>query len=248
MQKFRDYIYCDEDRISSFISQIPELNKLETSGSYEKNTGVDGGTDLKLVKLGTAISERTLTSYSVNNNPLEQIINWVLVADNAINYEGDEISLDDKDKLIVFNGKMSMPEMSENIEVLNMFAKNTALFDMIPMSEEDREKMQFIKETDNIPVLLELDSDYIFNCNLKKDFIIGNKDDFLDNLDEEITIIGRIDNVYNSEEKVEIYDLSKNVFKLNRAVRRKIPKESLEDAIIYEEGPLVKITPIIIYR
>ena len=248
MQKFRDYIYCDESRISSFISQITELNKTEISGSYERQTGVDGGADVKLVKFGTAVSERTSTIYSLNSSPLEQIINWVLDGNNAINYEGDEISFDDKDKLIVFNGKMSMPEMSENMEIFNMIAENTALFDMIPMSDEDREKMRFIKETDNIPVLLELDSEYIFSCNLKKDFIIGNKDDFLDNLDEEITIIGRIDSVYNSEEKVEIYDLSKEVFKLNRAIRRKIPKESLKDAIIYEDGPLIKITPIIIYR
>ena len=248
MQKFRDYIYCDESRISSFISQITELNKTEISGSYERQTGVDGGADVKLVKFGTAVSERTSTIYSLNSSPLEQIINWVLDGNNAINYEGDEISFDDKDKLIVFNGKMSMPEMSENMEIFNMIAENTALFDMIPMSDEDREKMRFIKETNNIQVLLELDSEYIFSCNLKKDFIIGNKDDFLDNLDEEITIIGRIDSVYNSEEKVEIYDLSKEVFKLNRAIRRKIPKESLKDAIIYEDGPLIKITLIIIYR
>ena len=82
-----------------------------------------------------------------------------------------------------------MPEMSENMEIINSLAKNTALFNMIPMSDDDREKMAFIKESDNIPVLLELDSDYIFNGNLKKDSIIGNKDDFLDNLDEEITSI-----------------------------------------------------------
>ena len=93
-----------------------------------------------------------------------------------------------------------------------------------------------------------MDSDYIFNCNLKKDCIVDNKDDFLDNIDNEITIIGRIDKIYNSEEDVEIYDLAKEVFKINRAIRRKIPKESLKDAIIYERGPLVKVTPIIIYK
>ena len=148
----------------------------------------------------------------------------------------------------MLSGKMTMPEMSENMEIINSLAKNTALFNMIPMSDDDREKMAFIKESDNIPVLLELDSDYIFNGNLKKDSIIGNKDDFLDNLDEEITIIGRIDKVYNSDEEVEVYDLSKEVFKLNRSIRKKIPKNNLEGAIIYENGPLIKITPIIVYK
>lgn len=141
-----------------------------------------------------------------------------------------------------------MPEMSENMEIINSIAKNTALFNMIPMSDDDREKMTFIKESDNIPILLELDSNYIFNGNLKKNSIIGNKDDFLDNLDDEITVIGRIDKIYNSDEEIEIYDLAKEVFKLNRSIRRKIPKDSLDGAIICESGPLVKITPIIIYK
>ena len=45
-----------------------------------------------------------------------------------------------------------------------------------------------------------------------------------------------------------MYDLAKEVFKLNRSIRRQIPKENLEGAIIYENGPLIKITPIIVYK
>lgn len=248
MLKFRDYIYCDNNRLSSFISQISELNKMETSSSYEKQIDVDGTGNFGVAKLKTGAKETTATIYSFHNTPLEQITNWVLDSNNAVNYSGGDIDVGDKDKLIVLNGKMSMPEMSENVELLNVFARNSALFEMVSMSDKDKHAMGFIKESESIPILLEADSDYVFNCNLKKEFIIGEKDDFLDNLDDEITVIGRIDKVYNGEENVEIYDLSKEVFKLNRIVRRKIPKESLKDAIIYEKGPLVKITPIIIYR
>lgn len=248
MQKFRDYIYCDENRINSYISQITELNKLEVSASYEKATDVDSGIDIKLAKVGTIISEKTSTSYTVNSNPLEKIVNWTNTDDNAINYDGQVLEAEDKDKLIVLNGKMTLPEMSENIEIINMLAKNTELFDMISMSDDNKKTMSFIKESDNVPILLELDSDYIFNCNLKKNCIIIDKNDFFDNIDDEITIIGRIDRIYNNEENIEIYDLAKEVFKINRAMRRKIEKDSLKDAIIFEKGPLVKITPIIIYR
>ena len=241
MQKFRDYIYCDVSKMNSYISQIPELSKIETSGSYEKTMSVDGEGKLVVAKFGTTLNEKNSKNYTLNINPMENFVNWVYDEKNAI-------EKDDRDKLIVLSGKMTMPEMSENMEIINSLAKNTALFNMIPMSDDDREKMAFIKESDNIPVLLELDSDYIFNGNLKKDSIIGNKDDFLDNLDEEITIIGRIDKVYNSDEEVEVYDLSKEVFKLNRSIRRKIPKNNLEGAIIYENGPLIKITPIIVYK
>ncbi|HIQ65423.1 MAG TPA: hypothetical protein IAC85_06775 [Candidatus Faecenecus gallistercoris] len=248
MQKFRDYIYCDVSRMTSYISQIPELSKVETTSTCEQTTDVDSGLDIKIVKAGTTLSEKSSTNYTLNSSPMERFVNWSCDEENAINYDGEKLQFDDKDKLIVLNGKMSMPEMSENMEMINTIAKNTALFNMIPMSDDDREKIAFIKESDNIPILLELDSDYIFNGNLKKDCIIGNKDDFLDNTDDEITIIGRIDKVYNIEEDIEIYDLVKEVFNLNRAIRRKMPKESLKDAIIYEKGPIVKITPIIIYK
>lgn len=248
MQKFRDYVYCDENKMKSYISQIPELSKTETSESYERNTEVDGKGDFAVVQFGTTANEKKSKVYTMNINPMENFITWICNEKNAINYNGENIEQSDKDKLIIFNGKMTMPEMGENMEIFNTLAKNTALFDMVPISNEDREKMAFVKESDNIPILLELDSDYIFSANLKKDSIIGNRDDFLDNLDDEITIIGRIDKINNSNEKIEIYDLAKEIFKLNRSIRRKIPKESLDGAIIYENGPLVKITPIIIYK
>ncbi len=248
MQKFRDYVYCDENRMHSYISQIPKFSKIETSGSYERTTAVDGEGNLVVAKLGATLNEKKSKNYTFNINPMENFVNWVYDEKNAINYNGENLEIDDRDKLIVLNGKMTMPEMSENMEMINSIAKNTALFNIIPMSDEDREKMAFIKESDNVPILLELDSKYIFNGNLKKDSIIGNKNDFLDNIDEEITIIGRIDKVYNSDEAVEVYDLAKEVFKLNRSIRRQIPKEKLEGAIIYENGPLIKITPIIVYK
>lgn len=248
MQKFREYVYCDLDRMSLYINQIPELSKIETSNSYEKTTEVESGFKVPLVNAGTTLNETQTKNYSINQNPMENFINWACNEKNAINYDSKELKIDDKDKLIVFSGKMTMPEMSENIELLNSFARNSSLFDMAPISDDDRRKMQFIKENDNIPVLLELDSDYLFNFNLKRKSILGNVDDFLDNIDDEVTVIGRIDKIYNIDEQIEIYDLIKEVFKLNRAARKKMGKDFLKDAIIFENGPLVKITPIILYK
>ena len=248
MQKFRDYIYCDENRINSYISQIEELNKIEVSSSYERETSVDGGLSVPLVKAGTNLSEKTSSNYQLNVNHLENMVNWANNNKNAINYDGEKLDEQDKDKLIVLNGKVTIPEMSENMEAINALAKNSSLFDIMSVSDEDRQKLSFIKKSENIPVLLELDSDYIFNCNLKIENLKISSDDFYDNIDEEINIIGRIERVYNTEGDVEIFDLTKEIFKLNRTVRRKLPKENLKDAIIVEKGPLVKITPIIIYK
>lgn len=248
MQKFRDYIYCDEKRINSYIGQITELNRIKVNDSYEKEVSFDGGIKMPIAKAETALTEKTRTNYSFNTSSLEQIVSWACEEKNAINYEGQTLENKNKDNLIMLSGKMSIPEMSENIEILNSLANNTDLFSIIPISDDDKKNLSFIKTSDSIPILLELDSDYIFSCCLKKDSLLINYNDFFDNIEEEINIIGRIDKIYDDDEEIEIFDLTKEIFKLNRAVRRKIPKEQLKDAIIVEHGPLVKITPIIIYK
>lgn len=52
--------------------------------------------------------------------------------------------------------------------------------------------------------------------------------DFLDNLDDTITIIRKIDRVYNDKDQVEIYDIAKEILNLNRAVRRKLENNELQ--------------------
>jgi len=72
--------------------------------------------------------EKNSKNYTLNINPMENFVNWVCDEKNAINYDGENLEIDDRDKLIVLNGKMTMPEMSENMEIINSLAKNTALF------------------------------------------------------------------------------------------------------------------------
>lgn len=105
MQKFRDYIYCDISKMNSYISQIPELSKIETSGSYEKTTSVDGEGKLVVAKFGTTLNEKNSKNYTLNINPMENFVNWVYDEKNAINYEGENLEKDDRDKLIVLSGK-----------------------------------------------------------------------------------------------------------------------------------------------
>lgn len=249
MQKFREYIYCDERKMNSYIQQIPELLKREIAGSYEKKKTVEGGLKVKFLAAGTTMDETQTNNYELDKNLMEDFINWCSNQENAINYKGETLQTEDAENLIIFSGKMLMPEMGENLELLNSIAKNTELFDMIPITDKDRKMMGFIKESDNIPVLVELDSsDYLFNCTLKKESIIGSKDDFLDNIGTNITIIGRVEKIFNSDEAVEVYDVTKETLKLNRIIRRKIDKESLKDVIVMENGPLVKVTPLIAYK
>ena len=58
---------------------------------------------------------------------MENFVNWVYDEKNAINYEGENLEKDDRDKLIVLSGKMTMPEMSENMEIINSLAKKYSI-------------------------------------------------------------------------------------------------------------------------
>ncbi len=248
MQKFRDYLYRDENRIKTFISQIEEIRDIEVSSSHETNSNIQAGGNLGIAKGESSIGDRVIHNIQKDNNQTEIIIEWASNKKNAINYLNEVLNESQKEDLIVLTGKCTIPEMSENIEMFNTVAQNTALFSMINISQEQKKYLGFIKESNSIPLLLENDSDYLFSMNVDKNKLLIPIDDFYDNIGEEIHIIGRIEKIYNCEEEIEIYDLSKEVFKLNRMIRRKLPKDKLEGALIKESGPLVKILPIIIYK
>lgn len=248
MQKFRDYIYYDENKINSYINQIKEFDRIEVSNSHEIGSTIDGGINFQIAKVKGIVNEKTLSNFKINTSNLEKFMDWVNNKENAINYDGEILDENDREKLIVLSGKITIPEISENFEIINSLAKNSTLFDMISITDEDRKTLSLIKQSNSIPILLELDSDYIFNFNIKKEYLIISSEDFYDNIDENLTVVGRIDKIYNTEDDVEILDLTKEIFHINRAIRRNLPKENVKDALIYEKGPLIKITPIIIYK
>ena len=70
----------------------------------------------------------------------------------------------------------------------------------------------------------------------------------MENLDCQVTVIGRIDKVYNNENQIEIYNLAKDYLNINRAILRTIPDNDKKDIAAYRDGPLVKLTPILVYR
>lgn len=250
MQKFRDYIYCDNNKIKLYIGQIKEFQELETGNSCERDTIVNGKLDAKLVKVGTELKETKTTNYTTNINDLERIISWCLKDNNAVYFDcNTKLDNSDKDKMIFIEGKMTMPEMAENIELLYSLMGNGDLFATLPLeqSDENLRTLSLIKESDTIPIILETDSDYLITCLIRRE-LIDNVSDFLDNLDETITIIGKIDRVYNDNDKIEIYDMAKEILKLNRTMRRSMKEEDLKNMVLNEDGPLIKITPIIVYK
>lgn len=248
MQRFRDYLYCDKTKFNLFYNQIKEFECNKSMEVVNKETTIDAGVNVPFAKAGTAIKEMSSSSFDIQRSNLESFVNWTNNDENGIIYCGQELDNSIKDCIIVFTGRLEIPEMSENIEILNSILKNDMFNNYIDISEEDKKNISYINVSNNIPVILDCNENYLFNFNVKSQYLEEGKNEFYENIGDEVTVIGRINNIYNSEDPVEIYDLYKEIFNLNRAIRRKIPADSLKDAIITENGPLIKVTPIIIYK
>lgn len=248
MQRFRDYLYCDKGKFNLFYNQIKEFDSSKSMEVVNKETTIDAGLTVPFAKTGAAIKEMTSTNFDIHKSNLELFVNWANNENNALIYSGQELENSTKDCIIVFTGRLEIPEMNENIEIVNSIFKNDLLSDYINVSEEEKKKMSCINESDNIPAILDCNEKYIFNFNIKNQYLMEGKDDFYENIGEEVTVIGRINGIYNSDDTVEIYDLYKEIFNLNRTLRRKIPKDSLKTALITENGPLIKVIPLIIYK
>lgn len=248
MQSFRNYLYYNEEKTTSITNQIEEFNSTKTTSEYSRTTNVGGQAKIIVADAEVSTSETKFDGYTINTTILEKFVNWSLNEKNAINYSGQTLKNEEKDKIIIIKGKMYTPEMSDNIEAINTLKSNKELMEYVAMSEEDKKMINYIKEGDKIPILLECDSEYIFNFIVKKEYIKGDIGEIYDNLEEDITVIGKIENIYNTKESIEIYDMAKEVFKISRSIRRQLDTKDLKDLIITEKGPLVKILPLVIYK
>jgi len=94
---------------------------------------------------------------------------------------------------------------------------------------------------------MDISNNYVVNCSIIKKNLKENLSDFFESIEDEITIIGRIDKI-NLTGKIEIFDIAKECLKINRTLRRKMAPEQLENITVFEEAPLIKITPLIIYK
>ncbi len=247
MKKFRDYMYIDKERVNSYLNQINEYKKDIKSESYKKTSAVDGEANMMIAKTSASINEEKTINYNYNEDQIEKLIEWSLDKKNAINYTSGKLDNNDKDKLIIVTGNIFIPEVSQNLEMINTFNSMKEILSYANFSNEDIEKLSLIKGSNNIPIILENEGDYLFCTKIQKDNMTNSSEQISD-YEDEITILGKIDKIYNTNEKVEIFNLARDYFKINRTMLRSMNQDSLETMIVKENGPLIKITPIIIYK
>lgn len=248
MQKFKKYIYCNDEMLYDFINQIEELSSFEKIKEKEKITSVGGKGGIPGAKLETQMSENTKTVVENRTSEIEQFINWANNFNNSLNINEQIPNENDKGCICILNGKAFLPEKVEEFELFESFKDNLALFSTIDgIDMESIEQAQLLKNSSSIPILIDISNNYVVHCPIIKKHLKETLNDFFESIEDDITIIGRIDKI-NLTGKIEIFDIAKECLKINRTLRRKMTPEQLESITISEEAPLIKITPLIIYK
>lgn len=248
MQKFRKYIYCNNDMLKDFIEQIDELSSITKEIEKESYSSVNGSGGVTLAKIGSQLSESTKTISESRLSDVEQFISWSNNNRNSLSLNNNIPKQKDKGVISIITGRAYLPEKVNDFELLESFKDNLELLSTVEgVNLEDIAKTQLLKNSNSVPILIDIKNDYVISCSIIKKYLKENVSDFFESIDEEITIVGRIDNIY-LDGKIEIFDIAKESLKINRAVRRKMTIQQLKDVTVYEDAPLIKITPLIIYK
>lgn len=158
--------------------------------------------------------------------------------------------------LYYFDLNENNDEYSENHLIKNTFIKKNAQFTVLQIAEQlaairglsslkgligDKMKELIAQDDlsqnalnyvlDNnaiIPIYTESDNNiYYFNFD-------NNNEDVIEKLDDNITVVGKIKNAKTG--RVKVFDLLKEVFNVNRSMRRQMPKNDEDKTIVYLEA------------
>lgn len=248
MQKFRRYIYCNYELLNDFIGQVSELSTIIKETGKEKLSSINGTGSIGVAKINSEISESTKTIFESRINDVEQFISWCGISGNSLNINKNIPNIDDRGVICTLNGKAYLPDKVSDFQIFESLKDNIAFMTSVPgIKEEDVQQAQILRNSSCIPILMDTIDNFVISGLITKKHLKEDINDFLESIDEEIAIIGRIDNIYLTGE-VEIFDIAKECLRVSRAVRRRMEPASLKDIAVYEEAPLIKITPLIIYK
>lgn len=228
---FENYIYCNRNMIVSYISQI-------------KNT------KSKSVSLELTLPFLKMSSDFTFNKDITELSNeelCILFENIFIKYEGeyyfdlDENSVEYQDKMskntfIKKTAQFCVPDMAEKLDAIRGISSIKGLIedkmgDFVGQDEQSQLALNFILENNlnsTIPIYTKIGGDiYYFNFENKNE-------DVIEKLDDDITIVGKIKSIKHG--KVKVFDLLKEMLKVNRSLRRQISKNDEDKTQIYLEG------------
>lgn len=253
--EFRDYLYLDENRINKYYKEIGGIIPDKDKELIENNIELDAGGGIKFAK---ANGNHTKTKQVEINRTyeVEDILRLLEIElqkgekVNFFNLDDDDVDINTvpKGSIIKFEGELEVPHEFDEIDFIKTMLNNPAtseqfMKDIVSSNPSDEEIFKLlVKDGREIPVYFDLEELALYS-NIKSENLNVEYDEFENYIGDEVTIIAKIEK-YDRKEKIKIYDKYKDLFKINRAMRREIEGE---DGDIYIEGPGKKVSIIAIY-
>lgn len=225
------YIYCNRKLIISYISQIknnPKAKKvnlelslpfLKISSNFEFNKDIKELSDEELCILFESIFQKYngLYYFDLDENNDEYSENHLI-----------------KNTFIKKNAQFTVLQIAEQLDAIRGLSSLKGLIgdkmkELIAQDDLSQNALNYVLDNNAIiPIYTESDNNiYYFNFD-------NNNEDVIEKLDDNITVVGKIKNAKTG--RVKVFDLLKEVFNVNRSMRRQMPKNDEDKTIVYLEA------------
>ena len=259
---FRDYLYLDKNRINKYYKQIcgvipnKEKKLIEKNANLDTSAGVKfekvNGNQTKSKQIDIGISYETEDVLQLFEQKLQKFEQKLQKEDKSKFFdlydEGIDIDTISKGAIVKFEGKLEVPHEFDEIDFIKKVLNNPKtsdyfIKDIINNNSSDEELFKvLLKEGGEIPIYFSL-NDLILYSNIKSENLTVRYDEFESYIEDDVTVIAKVEKCH-AKGKIKIYDKYKELFKINRAMRREIEDN---DGDIYVDGPGKKISIIAIY-
>lgn len=252
---FRDYLYLDKNRINKYYKQIGGVIPNKEKELIEKNTNLDASAGMKFAKANGnhTKSKQIEIDISYETEDVLQLFEQKLQKEDKSKFfdlddEGIDINTIPKGAIVKFEGKLEVPHEFDEIDFIKKVLNNPKtsdyfIKDIINNNSSDEELFKvLLKEGREIPIYFSL-NDLTLYSNIKSENLTVRYDEFESYIEDDVTVIAKVEK-YHDKGKIKIYDKYKDLFKINRAMRREIEDN---DGDIYVDGPGKKISIIAIY-
>lgn len=248
---FRTFIYLDQEKMYSYLSQIDDKyanQPLEIS--KKKTRGGSFGTDHLGVNVGTEIEEKR----NFTKDLIKDYDRFEKKLEELGGREYFDLVLDDYDintvpgmSIIRVNGSFEIPEQFDMYSIAQNFMP-LITSQIETSSEDERELMEAFmgKASADIPIVIENEDITIAGklntCNLKEEYA-----ELEDYNEQDVYILCKVVGKMQKE-KVDIFNPLKDFIKLPRAVRRGMDSDNQGLEPILIDGPVLKVEVIAIYK
>lgn len=259
--EFRNFLYLDESMLDDYLGMIQGYNLDGSSVTVSTEKNKQGGLGIK--GLGVSAGKTNSDGYTEERSyspvvKFDALINTLNENESITNIESIDRQVWDglkRNSIISVLSSITLPQSYKDLKTLKDI-NDSGIINLMkqleindPQLDEYSDKMSSISDFNNksngVPILFSNDNskNYVFTSNLKESYIKENVEELTDN---EVTIVGKIQKIIKSGEKITVHDSINIDIPQNREMRRK-NKNNEEKLKTIITGPAIKVIPLAIF-